>query len=171
MGWITLSAARTATAALLAICIVMVATHATKPSQWHPLIMSSSTSSAVRRDHQLKDVLPHRIWEMSLDVSGAPLPAWCRLRAAPTSTLNGPTPKVGKLDSLSLVVDYLSAVWIAATSQGLNADPTEQTEEPSVGLQRIKCRFDGNFRHRELALREGKFQRSDCSIVFAQSRV
>lgn len=56
MDCITLSAARTATAALLATCSLTISTHATEP--WHPRSMAASTSSAVLRDYQLKDVHP-----------------------------------------------------------------------------------------------------------------
>jgi len=58
MDCITLSAARTATAALLATCSLTIATHSTEPSQGHPLMKLASTSSAVLRDDQLKDVQP-----------------------------------------------------------------------------------------------------------------
>ncbi len=57
MDCITLSAARTATA-ILATCSLTISTHATEPSQWHPRSMAASTSSAVWRDYQLKDVHP-----------------------------------------------------------------------------------------------------------------
>jgi hypothetical protein len=57
MDCITLSATRTATAALLATCSLTISTHATEPSQWHPRSMAAS-SSAVLRDYQLKDVQP-----------------------------------------------------------------------------------------------------------------
>jgi hypothetical protein len=61
MRWITLNAARTATAALLAMCIVTISTHVTEPSKWRPLTMPGNTSSVVLRDYQLKDVQPCRI--------------------------------------------------------------------------------------------------------------
>ena len=56
-------------------------------------------------------------------------------------------------------------------SLALDPNLTQQPEESSVGLQRIKCRLDHDFRHRELALRKDKFQRSNGPIVFPQPRV
>jgi len=56
-------------------------------------------------------------------------------------------------------------------SLALDPNLTQHPEESSVGLQRIKCRLDHHFRHRELALRKDKFQRSNGSIVFPQPRV
>ena len=58
MDCITLSASRTATAAFLATCSLTLSTHATEPSQWHPLSMMANTSSAVLRDNEMKDVRP-----------------------------------------------------------------------------------------------------------------
>ena len=58
MDCITVSTARTGTAALLATCSLTISTHATEPSQGHPLRMAASSSSAVLRDYQLKDVQP-----------------------------------------------------------------------------------------------------------------
>jgi hypothetical protein len=58
MRWISLNAARTTTAALLAMCIVTISTHAIEPSKWRPLTMPTSPISAVLRDYQLKDVQP-----------------------------------------------------------------------------------------------------------------
>jgi hypothetical protein len=58
MRWVTLSAARTSTAALLGMCIVTIATHATEPAQWQPPTMRTGTTSAVLRDYQLRDVKP-----------------------------------------------------------------------------------------------------------------
>jgi hypothetical protein len=58
MRWITLNAARTATAALLAMGVVTISTHATEPLQWRPVAMPTSTTFIVLRDYQLKDVQP-----------------------------------------------------------------------------------------------------------------
>lgn len=58
MRLITLSAACTVTVVLLGMCIVTIATRATESSWWYPISMPTSTSGAVLRDYQLRDVHP-----------------------------------------------------------------------------------------------------------------